>query len=65
MLRLMRKWDTIKEYVPGPEIFPCGEKTDVAVLVLRHQRGVFREALDYLAEEGCIGRDACTGLPLQ
>jgi len=32
MLRLMRKWDTIKEYVPAPEVLLCGRKTDMGVL---------------------------------
>jgi len=32
MLRLMRKWDTIKEYVPGPEVVKAAKETDVAVL---------------------------------
>ena len=26
MLRLMRKWETIKEYVPAPEIIDCGKR---------------------------------------
>ena len=52
MLRLMRKWDTIKEYVPGPEILPCGKDTDTAVIYFGTSEESSREALDYLAEEG-------------
>ena len=52
MLRLMRKWETIKEYVPGPEIVDCGKKADTAVLYYGTSEESSREALDYLAEEG-------------
>lgn len=52
MLRLMRKWDTIKEYVPGPETVSAPVKTDVAVLYFGTSEESSREALDYLAEEG-------------
>ncbi len=52
MLRLMRKWDTIKEYVPAPEIVSCGRKTDTGVLYFGTSEESSREALDRLAEEG-------------
>jgi 2-oxoglutarate/2-oxoacid ferredoxin oxidoreductase subunit alpha len=52
MLRLMRKWETIKEYVPGPEIVECGHDTDVAVLYFGTSEESSREALDYLAKDG-------------
>ncbi|MDH3992102.1 MAG: 2-oxoacid:acceptor oxidoreductase subunit alpha [Gammaproteobacteria bacterium] len=52
MLRLMRKWETIKEYVPGPEIVDCGKKADTAVLYYGTSEESSREALDYLAEDG-------------
>jgi 2-oxoglutarate ferredoxin oxidoreductase subunit alpha len=52
MLRLMAKWETIKTYVPGPEIVMCGEKTDTAVLYYGTSEESTREALDYLAEDG-------------
>jgi 2-oxoglutarate ferredoxin oxidoreductase subunit alpha len=52
MLRLMRKWDTIKEYVPQPKTVPSGEETDTAVLYFGTSEESSREALDYLAEEG-------------
>lgn len=52
MLRLMQKWETIKEYVPGPEIVTAREDTNVAVLYYGTSEESSREALDYLAEEG-------------
>jgi 2-oxoglutarate ferredoxin oxidoreductase subunit alpha len=52
MLRLMRKWDTIKEYVPAPEILPSGKETDIGVLYFGTSEESSREALDYLTEEG-------------
>jgi 2-oxoglutarate ferredoxin oxidoreductase subunit alpha len=52
MLRLMRKWDTIKEYVPAPEIVPCGKATDTGVIYFGTSEESSREALDNLAEEG-------------
>lgn len=52
MLRLMRKWDTIKEYVPGPEVVKAAQETDVAVLYFGTSEESSREALDYLAKEG-------------
>jgi 2-oxoglutarate ferredoxin oxidoreductase subunit alpha len=57
MLRLMAKWETIKEYVPGPETILCGKKTDTAVLYFGTSEESSREALDYLAQEG-INLDA-------
>ena len=52
MLRLMQKWETIKEYVPGPEIIPCGVETDIAVLYFGTSEESSREAVDYLVEDG-------------
>jgi 2-oxoglutarate ferredoxin oxidoreductase subunit alpha len=52
MLRLMRKWDTIKEYVPAPEIMPSGKDTAIGVLYFGTSEESSREALDYLAQEG-------------
>ena len=52
MLRLMRKWETIKKYVPGPEVISSGGDTDTAVLYYGTSEESSREALDYLAEEG-------------
>ncbi len=52
MHRLMAKWETIKEYVPRPEIILCGKETDIGVLYFGTSEESSREALDYLAEEG-------------
>ena len=58
MLRLMRKWDTIKEYVPEPEVILAKQKTDVAVLYFGTSEESSREALDVLADEDAIHLDA-------
>jgi 2-oxoglutarate/2-oxoacid ferredoxin oxidoreductase subunit alpha len=58
MLRLMRKWDTIKEYVPEPEVVTAQEETDVAVLYFGTSEESSREALDYLAADDGIHLDA-------
>ena len=52
MHRLMAKWETIKKYVPGPEIKLCGKKTDTAILYFGTSEESSVEALDYLEEEG-------------
>ena len=52
MHRLMAKWETIKEYVPRPEIISSAEKTNIGVLYFGTSEESSREALDYLAEEG-------------
>jgi 2-oxoglutarate ferredoxin oxidoreductase subunit alpha len=52
MLRLMRKWDTIKEYVPGPQVVASAVKTDLAVMYFGTSEESSLEALDYLAEDG-------------
>lgn len=58
MLRLMRKWDTIKEYVPEPEVVSAKAKTDVAVLYFGTSEASSREALDYLAQDDGVHMDA-------
>tara|TARA_R110002124_G_scaffold68058_6_gene184520 strand:- start:2153 stop:4021 length:1869 start_codon:yes stop_codon:yes gene_type:complete len=52
MLRLLRKWDTINEYVPAPITVDCGVETDTAVLYFGTSEEAAREALDYLSAEG-------------
>ncbi|MEM9256174.1 MAG: 2-oxoacid:acceptor oxidoreductase subunit alpha [Pseudomonadota bacterium] len=52
MLRLMRKWDTIKEYVPEPEVMTCEADTDIGVIYYGTSEESSREALRYLEEEG-------------
>jgi 2-oxoglutarate ferredoxin oxidoreductase subunit alpha len=52
MLRLLRKWDTIIDYVPGPVTVDCGRETDTGVLYFGTSEESSREALDYLAADG-------------
>ncbi|GAB5449688.1 MAG: 2-oxoacid:acceptor oxidoreductase subunit alpha [Halioglobus sp.] len=52
MLRLLRKWETINEYVPAPEIVSCGEDTNLGVIYFGTSEESSKEALDYLIEEG-------------
>ncbi len=52
MLRLMRKWETIPEHVPAPEVVESAHNTDSAVLYFGTSEASSREALDYLAEDG-------------
>ena len=54
MLRLLQKWDTIKDYVPGPEIIPADKPTDMAVLYFGTSEASSREAVDYLAADGIV-----------
>ncbi|MCR9104084.1 MAG: 2-oxoacid:acceptor oxidoreductase subunit alpha [Gammaproteobacteria bacterium] len=52
MLRLLRKWETIKDYVPQPEINPCGKETRFGVIYFGTSEESSREALDYLSHDG-------------
>jgi 2-oxoglutarate/2-oxoacid ferredoxin oxidoreductase subunit alpha len=52
MHRLMAKWETIKNYVPGPEVVLSAIETDIAVLYYGTSEESSREALDYLVEDG-------------
>jgi 2-oxoglutarate ferredoxin oxidoreductase subunit alpha len=52
MLRLMRKWETIKEYVPEPIMVPASQPTDLGVIFYGTSESSTLEALDYLADEG-------------
>jgi 2-oxoglutarate ferredoxin oxidoreductase subunit alpha len=52
MHRLMAKWETIKQYVPGPEIRLCEPDIDTAVLYFGTSEESSVEALDILAEDG-------------
>lgn len=52
MLRLMRKWETINEYVPAPEIIDCGQDTDIGVIYFGTSEESSREALDMLTADG-------------
>ncbi|TGD75205.1 2-oxoacid:acceptor oxidoreductase subunit alpha [Mangrovimicrobium sediminis] len=52
MLRLMKKWETMKEHVPAPETIPARQETDMAVLYFGTSEQASLEALDRLADEG-------------
>ncbi len=52
MLRLMRKWETIKEYVPEPEFKVASQKTNLGVIYYGTSEASTLEALDYLSDEG-------------
>ena len=52
MLRLMRKWDTIKGYVPGPVFAPSDRETAIGAIYFGTNEESSREALALLAEEG-------------
>ncbi len=52
MLRLMAKWETTKEYVPGPVQAPAAQPTDYGVIFFGTSAASSLEALEHLAEEG-------------
>lgn len=52
MHRLMAKWETIKQWVPGPVATPCDQETDTAILFFGTSEESAMEARDYLAEDG-------------
>lgn len=52
MERLLRKFETAKQYVPAPEITPAARKTSDGVIFYGTSTAATREALDLLAEEG-------------
>lgn len=52
MERLLRKFETAKHYVPGPEFFPAASKTSEGILFFGTSTASTLEALDMLAGEG-------------
>ncbi|WP_020530475.1 2-oxoacid:acceptor oxidoreductase subunit alpha [Flexithrix dorotheae] len=52
MDRLIKKWETSKNYVPGPELYQEEKKSDEAILFFGTSKYAAEEALDLLAEEG-------------
>jgi len=52
MERLLRKFETAKQYVPAPEIIPAAKKTSEGVIYFGTSAAATREALDLLAAEG-------------
>jgi len=51
MLRLLRKWETINEHVPAPQVYDCGRDTDSAVIYYGTSEESSKEALDYLVAD--------------
>jgi 2-oxoglutarate ferredoxin oxidoreductase subunit alpha len=58
MERLLRKWQTAKDYVPKPEIILSEEGSNVGVLHYGTSMDATLEAIDYLREEG-FSVDSC------
>jgi 2-oxoglutarate ferredoxin oxidoreductase subunit alpha len=52
MERLLKKWDTAKDYVPEPVMYPSTEHTQYGVIFFGTSTASALEAMDYLAEEG-------------
>lgn len=58
MDRLLKKWETAKEYVPKPEIINAEGGSSVGVLHYGTSSDTTLEAIDYLAAEG-LAVDSC------
>lgn len=58
MERLLKKWETAKQYVPAPEIITSEGGSKVGVLHYGTSMDATYEAIDYLAEEG-LAVDSC------
>jgi 2-oxoglutarate ferredoxin oxidoreductase subunit alpha len=50
--RLLRKWETAKNFVPAPEIGAAGEKTKLGVIYYGSTTPAMEEALELLAARG-------------
>jgi 2-oxoglutarate ferredoxin oxidoreductase subunit alpha len=58
MNRLLKKWETAKDYVPAPEIIKCKEGSTIGLIHFGTSMDATLEAVDHLAEEG-INVDTC------
>lgn len=58
MNRLLRKWETAKNYVPAPEIISANKATSVGIIHYGTSMHATLEAADYLGKEG-IDVDTC------
>lgn len=58
MERLLRKWETAKEYVPAPEIINTEGGSHIGLIHFGTSMDATLEAVDYLAEEG-LTVDSC------
>ncbi|MEZ4984060.1 MAG: 2-oxoacid:acceptor oxidoreductase subunit alpha [Saprospiraceae bacterium] len=52
--RLLKKWNTAKDYVPAPRIIKSGEPTDVGIVFFGTTRYAALEAIDILRAEGVV-----------
>lgn len=58
MKRLLRKWETAKEYVPAPEILIAKAGSKIGLIHYGTSRDATLEAVDYMAAEGVVV-DSC------
>ncbi|MCP4465592.1 MAG: 2-oxoacid:acceptor oxidoreductase subunit alpha [Halieaceae bacterium] len=58
MERLLRKWETAKEYVPAPEIINAKGGASIGLIHFGTSMDSTLEAVDYLAEEG-VAANSC------
>jgi 2-oxoglutarate ferredoxin oxidoreductase subunit alpha len=58
MKRLLKKWETAKEYVPAPEIINVKEGSTIGLIHFGTSKDATLEAADYLAQEG-MAVDTC------
>ncbi|GAA4468978.1 2-oxoacid:acceptor oxidoreductase subunit alpha [Nemorincola caseinilytica] len=54
MDRLLRKWETAKEYVPAPQRYDMAHKTSAAILFYGTSQYAAEEAMDILEQEGVM-----------
>ena len=52
MERLLKKWETAKQYVPAPEIIRAAGATSIGIIHFGTSMDATLEAVDYLAAEG-------------
>ncbi len=58
MERLLKKWETAKDYVPAPEIITAGSGSKIGLIHFGTSMASTLEAVDHLAEEGVMA-DSC------
>jgi 2-oxoglutarate/2-oxoacid ferredoxin oxidoreductase subunit alpha len=52
MERLLKKWETAKEYVPAPEIIRCEQGSNIGLMYFGTTDSAARESVDYLQADG-------------
>ena len=58
MERLLKKWETAKEYVPAPEIIPAKASSKIGIIHYGTSMAATLEAVDNLSQEG-VEVDTC------